>query len=219
MRGPVKRNKEEKKKDMKRFFEIVSGVFSPMMMATYGVAMALLLSPIVNYVAVGQLVRVLAVIAVVTGLLPLAVIAGLCRSGKISGGMDVPDRRQRLVPYATALVGMALGLLYLYNAAAPWWVLGFMIGGMCAVVVNMLVNRWWKISGHMAGMCALLGVVLGMSIGGVASSSTMLWWTMGVAMACALVAAARLYLRRHSALQLLAGFVNGVVWTVVLTAL
>lgn len=194
---------------MKRFFEIISVIFSPLIVASYGMALSLWLTPIYMFNDLDKMLKMVGVVACITALFPLAILVGLCRTGLIKGGLDVPDRRERLMPYMAEMVCMLLCLLYLYNAAAPWWLTSFMVGGLVAVAINCLVNYWWKISGHMAGMGALMGLVLSLSVCRVASSPNMLAWTVAMAMACGLVAAARLYLHKHTPLQVLAGFANG----------
>lgn len=62
----------------------------------------------------------------------------------------VPDRQQRLLPIAVAMVSMVVGALALAAARTPPELFGVYISGFALLVGLGLVTRLWKISAHMA---------------------------------------------------------------------
>lgn len=187
---------------------IISFVFSPLLVPTYGILLAMTFS----YLALANAMTkfgVTAVVFIITCILPLMLIALLWKLGKVSDpGLN--NRGDRTLPYVITAVSYAASMVYLGSIKAPLWLLMFFGGAMLAVAICIAVNRWWKISAHMTAMGGLLALAFRISISGYAIKP-MLWIVVAIVVACGAVATARLVLERHTLGQVTAGFFNGFV--------
>lgn len=193
---------------IKKISHIVSFVFSPLLVPTYGVALAMTFS----YLALaGTATRlgVTSVIFIITCIFPLLLIALLWKLGKVSDpGLN--ERGDRTLPYVITAASYIASMVYLGGIKAPVWMMMFFGGALLAVIICIIVNRWWKISAHMTAMGGLLALAFRIAVGGYAIRS-MLWLVFALVVVCGVVATARLVLERHTLGQVTAGFVNGFV--------
>lgn len=189
-----------------RLARIISNVFSPLLVPTYGVWLALT----TTYLAVASTkVRwgVTAATFIITCVFPGLFILALWKLGKLSDpGLN--KRTERTVPYLITIASYIGFGVYLWSAHAPIWLVMFAAGAALSAVVATVVNRWWKISAHMTAMGGLMALVCRIAIGDIAVTH-MLGWAVVVAMLCGAVGSARLILNRHTPLQVAAGFANG----------
>lgn len=193
---------------IKKISQILSFIFSPLLVPTYGILMAFNYSYLV-LASTGTKVGVTAVVFIFTCLFPLLLIGTLWKLGKVSDpGLN--SRTDRTVPYLITAASYVAATIYLLNVKSPTWLVMFFCGGFSAVVVSTIVNRWWKISAHMAAMGGLVALSVCMMTGGVAVRQ-MLWIVLTGIVLCGLVGTARLVLERHTLGQVAAGFLNGFV--------
>lgn len=191
---------------MKGFFRIVSAVFSPLITPCYGVALALWATTL-SLVPVQLRLLVVGMCLLLVCVIPAVAIMVLYKTGRISNpGLN--KRADRTAPYGFTAGCYAVSAYYLYNIGAPLWLSGVMIGGMFAILVNLLVNFRWKISGHMAAMGGLIAVAMFITAKRLAVIP-MLWPVIITVLLSGLVGTARLALGRHTPLQVLAGTANG----------
>ncbi len=201
---------------IKKISQILSFVFSPLLVPTYGILLAfhysyLMLAP------TGTKAGVTAVVFIFTCLFPLLLIGTLWKLGKVSDpGLN--SRTDRTVPYLITAASYVAAVVYLFSVKSPMWLIMFFCGGLMAVAFSTVINRWWKISAHMAAMGGLLALCMCMMTGGVAVRP-MIWIVLTVAVLCGLVGSARLELERHTLGQVGAGFVNGMLCVGLLTLL
>ncbi|HAB41962.1 MAG TPA: hypothetical protein DCE24_08915 [Porphyromonadaceae bacterium] len=201
---------------MKKIAQIISFVFSPLIVPTYGVAAALWLSMLSLLPSV-ILWRTLGYTFALTCLFPMIIIFIMWKIGYLSDpGLN--KRTERTLPYIVVLLGY-LGCAYMfYRMHAPVWLTGFMIGGSVAVIVSIFVNRWWKISAHMAAMGGALVMTFRLLVSNLAVVDML--WPIVIAVVCTgLVCTARVGLRRHTLMQVLAGTANGFIWTYLLSGI
>lgn len=191
---------------MRKFFKIVSGVFSPLIVPCYSIALALSVTALC-VIPFGVRMIVLSICAIFLFLIPALVVYALYRAGVISDpGLN--ERRDRTVPYIVVMVCYILCGYYFFRISAPWWLVGVIGGALLTILISLIVNLWWKISGHMAAMGGLTAVaffIAAKHIGVI----PMLWPMIICVMLTGLVASARLYLNRHTPLQVVAGTANG----------
>lgn len=191
---------------MRKFFKIVSGVFSPLIVPCYSIALALSVTALC-VIPFGVRMRVISVCALFMFLIPALVVFGLFKAGIISDpGLN--ERRERTIPYIVVMVCYVLCGYYLFRIAAPWWLVGVIAGALLTIFISLIVNLWWKISGHMAAMGGLTAVtffIAAMHLGVI----SMLWPMIICVLLTGLVASARLYLNRHTPMQVVAGTSNG----------
>ncbi|MEG9250360.1 phosphatase PAP2 family protein [Arthrobacter sp. Soc17.1.1.1] len=166
----------------------------PLVLSVLLVLASILQNPVLPFVMTG-------IIAALTiCLVPFAVVVVMARRGRLTDH-HVGDKRQRrgvmLWTLGSALVGA--GLLTLMDTPRPLWGL---IGGIFAGIVTLIViSPVWKVSGH------------AMTLGGATVTSLLMfgWAGLPVLIAAPLVCWSRVYLKDHSAAQVIVGFLVGAV--------
>ncbi|WP_289699727.1 phosphatase PAP2 family protein [Duncaniella muris] len=191
---------------MKRISEILSVLFSPLLVPTYGMIMAAFLT-ILRYLPVNLLCTAVGITFVITCLIPVSIIMALFRSGMVSDpGLN--ERKERYLPYgAVVLCYLGCGFFF-FKASAPLWLPMFFAGAALATVINVAVNYWWKISAHAAAMGGLVALLFRIVASHYALYNMNLWLSTVIILAGA-VMTARVYLGRHTLRQVLAGCANG----------
>ncbi len=137
-------------------------------------------------------------------LAPILVVVFMLRSGRIHD-LHMSSTGDRQIPYISSVVGsvIALTLIYLFNG--PELLLCLSIFSIFVLVALAIITHFWLISIHAASITAAM-IISGLVFG--------IW---AVALLIPLVAAVsyvRLYLRRHTLSQVLAGVGLGIgtVW-------
>lgn len=133
-------------------------------------------------------------------LVPYAALLLLLRAGRVSD-RQIVRREQRLVPGLVALASVVAGLGLLVAMHAPRDLLALMVAQVTALVVLIVVSLRVKASLHtsaVAGAVTIAVLVLG-------------WWALALAPLVPLVGWARVRGGRHTAGQVVAGAVIGVV--------
>lgn len=129
--------------------------------------------------------------------IPCLYVFWLVAQGKVTD-FHLNVREQRYRPLAVALFSSGAAILLLWLGHAPRLLLLLMLTALIQALIFTLITLRWKISGHTAGMANL--AILGGSLVG-----WMPLWVLGVPM----VAWARVYLRRHTIWQTVAGSLLG----------
>lgn len=191
---------------MKRISQLLSSIFSPLLVPTYGMIMASYLS-VLAVLPSSVLWTTVAITFVITCVLPLAGIIALYKSGVVKDpGLN--ERSERFIPYALAAVCYLGCAFFLYRASAPLWLAMFYAGGAVAIVINVIVNIKWKISAHAAAVGGLVAFVFRLAASHQAIYDMNVWMSAMVIVA-GMVMTARVYLQRHTLMQVLAGAANG----------
>ena len=201
---------------MKQISHIFSGVFSPLLVPTYAMILAVSLT-ILSYLPLSAKITVCAATFFITCLMPLAAIFLLLKR-KVVSDPGLNQRSERLIPYVITILCYLGCALYLYRASAPGWLTGFMIGGAAAAVVSLVVNFWWKISAHAAALGGLVAMMFRVNYVGVGVHDMLLWTILAVIIT-GCVGTSRIYLGRHTLWQVTAGAFNGFVCVYLISGL
>lgn len=186
-----------------------STVFSPMMMATYGVALAMRLS-FLCFIPLGSQLTVILETFLATVVVPVIGIFALYKLKVIKDPM-LNERTDRTWPYIIEILCFIGTAVYLYLVKAPAWLSLFLIGGAAALLTMTVINLRWKISGHATGVGGLCAMIFYLMMSG--NSVYPLRWDFMVAILIAgVVCTSRLILERHTLGQVAAGFLNGFAW-------
>lgn len=190
--------------------KLLSGVFSPLLIPTYCMSMAVWLTPM-N--AAPERVRFLTTLAIffITAVIPMGLLLGMMRAGRISD-FDVSNRKQRTLPTIGLLLCYCLATWYIYYVHAPHWLLMFFVGAVVATIILGLITFKWKISAHGGAIGTMVGLLTYLvmhrlcDIGG---------WDLVVLTVVILLAgavgSARIVLQHHTPGQVVAGTVLGAV--------
>ena len=191
---------------MKTISEILSAVFSPLLVPTYGMVLAAFLT-ILRMLPSNLLWTAIGITFVITCLVPVSAIVALYRSGVIKDPA-LNNRTERFIPYGVVVLCYLGCGFFFYKASAPFWLPMFFAGGALATVISTVVNCWWKISAHAAAMGGLVALVFRIVASHYALFNMNVWLS-GVIIVAGLVMTARVYLSRHTLWQVLAGCANG----------
>lgn len=185
---------------------VFSSVFSPLLVPTYGVILALWLSVLV-FLPAAMRWTVVAITFVSTCLLPMLAIITLWKLGIIKDP-QLNNRTERTTPYIiTGLCYLGCGL-FLASNNAPSWLWALMIGGAIATAICILINTRWKISAHMAAMGGLLALMFRIAASNMQAVQLNAWLTAAVIVA-GCVGSSRVLLERHTLWQVIDGTAVG----------
>lgn len=191
---------------MKKFSEIISAVFSPLIVPTYGMVITAFLT-ILRFLPVNLLWTAIVITFVITCLVPVSAIIALYKTGVISDpGLN--ERSERYIPYGVVILCYLGCAFFFYKASAPLWLPMFFAGASVATAINTVVNRWWKISAHAAAMGGLVALMFRIVASHYALFNLNVWISVVIILA-GLVMTARVYLGRHTLWQVIAGCANG----------
>lgn len=204
-----------KRNSIKIAAKIISSIFSPLMMPTYGIIMTLNLTYLYDYTKLSTRLGITSIILLLTAIIPLVLIQSLS-TFKYIKDTELSERADRTIPFIVTLLLYISSSVYLYFANAPIWIYGFMIGASTSLAIAMIVNRWWKISAHgtaVGGLVAIAIILAKMQ----SESLNLLWLVVGSILVAGMVGTSRLILKCHTPAQVYSGFVNGFInilfWT------
>ena len=186
---------------MKAMANILSGLFHPLLMATYGMGLAFMSTYLVIYPLPLKL-WILSGVFLMTAALH-ALFIYLMFQLKADADWSLDQRRRRTLPYLVYIGGSVASALFLYKMLMPFWISAMFLGVAIAMLLALCINFFWKISAHMIGLGGLLGGMMG-----VARMYFMNPYIgfMIVLLVGGLVGSARLILQKHTCGQLLAGY-------------
>ena len=103
-------------------------------------------------------------------------------------------------------------IFFLYKMLMPFWLLAMLIGACVALVIALCVNFAWKISAHAIGIGGLLGAIMGVAR---IHMINPYWAFIVVLIVAGLLGTSRIFLKRHTPMQVYAGFCLGFICTFV----
>lgn len=186
----------------------LSALFSPLLMGTYGIILAMVLSYL-SYSPMRAKLIVVAVTFVVTCAIPVIAIFLLNKLGVVKNP-TLSDRTDRTAPYIIATICYLAVAIYYHFVKAPVWLSMFMLGGAIALVILTVVNRYWKISGHATAMGGIVAMMFFLMCSGSCPQNIQPEFIASVIIA-GMVCTSRLILNCHTLMQVGAGFLNGFV--------
>lgn len=184
----------------------LSTVFSPLLMPTYGIFLALWVS-VLCLLPYGTRVTTIFMCMGITCILPLIFLSVL-RHFKLVKDLHVNVREQRLLPYLFTTLCYAIAAYYLFFKHSPQWLVMFMVGSALTVLVMALINLKWKISAHLAGIGGIIALIYQIHVMGL-SAFDLFWLLSAIIILAGMLGSSRLILRRHSIWQVLAGVIVG----------
>lgn len=196
--------------DTTRFLNGLSNVLSwvlvPLLMPVYGLILAFGLS-ILDVAPFRMRLLFTLIIFGIDVVIPMLLILLLKKMGIVSD-VGLNGRKERLIPYLIMIVCYMGSAWFLAAKGAPMWLAMFFAGGAAAGLVNVIVNFRWKISAHAAGIAGVVALLIRIESTGSPEPQLMFWLILTVALA-GLMGSARVWLGRHTVLQVLAGYAVG----------
>lgn len=188
----------------------LSGIFSPLLIPTYCMTLAVWLTPLSNAPERVRLIST-SVVFIITAVLPMAMLLGMMRAGRISD-FDVSNRRQRLMPTIGLLVCYALATGYIYIINAPHWLFMFFVGAIVATLVLGLITFKWKISAHGGAIGTMIGMLAFLIMHNIcALNLTNIVILSVIILIAGAVGTSRIVLQHHTPGQVVAGTLLGAI--------
>jgi hypothetical protein len=200
---------------MKFLAHFFSWVFLPLLMPSYGILISLFVPAYSTNIEMTSLyfAPIESKWALFTIFFLFSVVAPgisfiLLHRFKVISTIDIERQGERSLPLVIMLVySLVLFFLLVYKAGAgtlPRYFYALPLSGVAVTSIFLLINRWIKISLHGAGAGILLGFLI---IFTRAQDAFSIWWVLSALLAAGLTMAARLYLRKHTSLEVYTGFV------------
>ncbi len=121
------------------------------------------------------------------------------------------ERHSRNIPYAYSVVSAVLWYFFLRKVLCmPPIICTIAIGAIVSLFLISLINLRWKISAHLTMLGALLGAALAY---GYYTGFFAYWTWLGILLASWIVMWARLYLNEHTEIQVVVGYLTGLIVT------
>ncbi len=199
---------------MKLFANIVSTVFHPLLMITYGMILTLFYT----YLAIYPMKLKLIIVGgafVCTTIIPGLFILLLRYSGSVSD-LEVTDRRERVLPFLVMIFSIMVYVFFVRRVQVPFWLIGILVGVAFSLLVALLINFYWKISIHGLGIGGLLGGAMGIARIHMINAY---WLFICLILIAGMVASARIILNKHTPMQMYGGICLGFICTFVASIL
>ena len=188
----------------------LSGLLHPLFMPTYGIVLfCMAFSQQIPLPAAYWLVSCIGTFFM-TALIPLSLMIFRRLRGEISD-ISISNASERTPIYVYTIICYAFWSYFLYKVIHAPFVSLIGVGATIALAVVLFINTRWKISAHLTGLGGLLGGILAyvynytLPLPMVAISIIL-----GIALALMF---ARLYLNAHTSLQVVTGFLLGIIMT------
>ena len=135
--------------------------------------------------------------------IPVVDLTVRLRLGKISD-YHITKKEERTAPMVMAVGYLTVAAVLMYVLDAPPKIVAASVTGVLLIVVSLIVTLWWKISLHAMGMFetySLLVLVFG--------TWTFVLYNLYLPVMVAAVCWSRLYLKKHTPAQVVAGALVG----------
>ena len=190
---------------MKKFYEIISLVFQPLLMPTY--AMILLMNMDI-FLPLALFWRSVAIVGTMlfTGVFPAIPILLMMKRGEVND-LFISKKEERTMPYLFSFMAYVFWALFMWRTLQfPTFIVAMGMGSALSIFVIIFINLRWKISAHAAGMGGFCASIFGVCY---RTAINPVWLFVAVLCISGLVALSRLELKAHTPAQVLAGFLVG----------
>lgn len=196
---------------MKLFARICSTIFHPFIIPVAGIFLSLYFS-YMRMLGVGYTINILLMIVLFTIAIPGLGVLLLYKTRRITS-VGLVNREERTLPYIIFFFSYIMGAAFLWWANLRGVQFGFFIGGLIAIIVDLIVNRWWKISVHMTAMGGFTGLIFVMSFLQYIMYAEYIPLLQVIALlGSGALGTSRIILKRHTIGQVCCGFINGFFW-------
>ena len=188
----------------------LNGLLHPLFMPTYGIVLfCMAFSQQIPLPAAYWLVSCIGTFFM-TALIPLSLMIFRRLRGEISD-ISISNASERTPIYVYTIICYAFWSYFLYKVIHAPFVSLIGVGATIALAVVLFINTRWKISAHLTGLGGLLGGILAY-VYNYTLPLPMVTISIILGIALALMFA-RLYLNAHTSLQVVTGFLLGIIMT------
>lgn len=192
-----------------------SVLFYPMLMPLYGM---LLFCAALQQLSPEMPTVYWVVCLISTAILTLIIPAGLLLFLRYKGYIDslyIDNPKQRTTPYIYTLICYGFWAYFIHAIMhMPIFILIVVLGAILALAAVTIINRWWKISAHLTAIGGLLGGVCSFALYYATIPLPLIITILIIAL---FLMYARLYINAHTQLQVVCGFLLGLISTFIPT--
>lgn len=183
---------------------IISGIFTPFMVPF----LAFFLLFFFTYLRIMPLQYKLVVLGIMYCFTILMPMLAIYLFQKINGwGIhELGHREKRFVPYALTIVSYVACLLTMYKIHLPRYMSGIIVATLICMVICIVINFKWKISTHVASSGMMVGGLLSYSL--IFNFNPVSWLCFFILLS-GMLGTARIIVKQHTLLEVLAGFIVG----------
>lgn len=189
-----------------RLSNVLSWVLVPLLMPLYAILICFHIS-VLQFATPATKWWFSGIIFVITCVIPMLMILLLKKLGLVED-IGLNGRKERLIPYIITILSFGACGWFMLVKGAPIWTAMFFFGGALAGVVNMIINLWWKISAHAAAIAGIVALLVCISREPLPHPHIAIWVACAIGLA-GLLGSARVWLGRHTVMQVLAGSAVG----------
>ena len=198
-----------REKDIIMLSKILSAVFSPFYLPVVGLLalftfsyLSLLHWPVKLYIFI--------IVFLFTVMLPTTLIRLYARYQGWNKD-DINKKDNRMIPYVISILCYFVCVYLMDTLHIPHFMGTIVSAALAIQIVCALINVWWKISTHTS---AIGGVAGALFVFGELFGFNPVWWLCLVLILAGVLGTSRMILRQHTLSQVVAGFLVGVVCSV-----
>ena len=193
-----------------RLARIISYLFHPLLMPTYGIFLIFQLNTYITYQYTDDVRRFFyLLIFTFTFLAPVLVTIYLYRDNQITS-LHIPNRKERWLPFLLTMLFYIFTYFLLKETKAPELFDTMLFGAALSIMISLIITFFWKISIHTVGIGGLTGIIYSTSSFLAPDQS---YFFIGLVLMAGLVGFSRIKLEAHNLQQVAAGYVLGVIST------
>ena len=188
---------------------VISMVFTPFYLPIVGLVSLVILSYL-SLMPTAYKLQVLTLVYFFTILLP-TVLIHLYRKYQGWNLIELGHKERRMVPYVISILCYFFCVYIMDLLHIPHFMGTIVSAALAIQIVCALINVWWKISTHTS---AIGGVAGALFVFGELFGFNPTWWLCWVMILAGVLGTSRMILRQHSLAQVVAGFLVGVICSV-----
>ena len=190
-----------------RLAKIISVVFNPLLIPTFGILLLFNMDTFITYVIPARAKTLVTIIVLInTAIAPFLAIIFMKRVGFIND-LLLDKRNERLLPMIIGVLLYFFTYYILRQSSLPSLVHFYFLGATMLVIISLFITLKWKISLHMVSMGGLTGLLLVTTF---LLKTDIVYLITAVILISGLVGTSRLILKLHTPGQVFAGFILGV---------
>ena len=192
---------------MNRIAKIVSYIFHPVFMPILGILVIFNSGIYVAEVPFEFKRFVYAIVFLCTAVLPLTIIPALYFLNMVQK-ITIDERRQRIIPLFFTSLSFYMAYFLIVKFSPIQLVNLFLLASVIVGFIILLISILWKVSIHMSGIGGITALIGILSVA--YSADLAIYLSISLLMG-GFIAAARLALNSHTILQLIAGYIVGLI--------
>ena len=188
--------------------EIISYAFHPLLMSTLVIVMLYVFAPsALRPIDPESIIAILSMVFVITFLVPLLSI-GMLRLTTSITSLTLENRQERVMPFFFVAAYYTLAVyLFSYKLVLSETLVVLFSAITLTIFLVAVITTFFKISAHAAGAWGVIGLLLAIQIK--FPDSRLLWPVVFMLLISGLINSSRLFLNRHSPLEVSTGSILG----------